>query len=418
MSLVFVQNDDGTPLMPTGRNKKVRELLRDQRAVVVCRIPFTIRLCYHSRGFVQKVNVGVDLGSKHVAISATTQKKELLAIQVELRTDVTKKISEKKQYRRSRRYRDTRHREARFNNRVKVKGWLPPSIQQKENSVISKLSTKVDSILPVSMFVFEIAKFDTQKLKDPNISGEEYQNGNMLNFYNVREYVFWKSGYKCQYCKGKSGDPVLHMHHIESRQTGGNSPDNLVALCETCHKRLHAGEIKLNIKRGKSYRDAAYMNSMKKSIYNKAVSKFGKERVSTTMGYITTAKRKEHGIAKSHLNDALCISGNPTATPAEVFYTMKDVTRHSRSLHVSKMKKGGKRRRAVADHWIGGSNFQRYDFVQYGEKKAFISGSTNGRLVLRNIDWTRATDKPSVSAKSVKFLYRKKGSFIIQEFKR
>ena len=87
-----------------------------------------------------------------------------------------------------------------------------------------------------------------------------------MGFWNVREYVLFRDNHQCQCCKGKSKDNRLNVHHIESRKTGGNSPSNLITLCETCHNDYHQGKIKLNIKRGKSFRDAAFMGIMRKAL--------------------------------------------------------------------------------------------------------------------------------------------------------
>src|SRR6266699_2908506 len=61
-----------------------------------------------------------------------------------------------------------------------------------------------------------------------------YQQGPQLGFWNVREYVLFRDGHTCKWCLGKSGDKIFNVHHIESRKTGGDSPDNLITLCETC----------------------------------------------------------------------------------------------------------------------------------------------------------------------------------------
>lgn len=411
---VYVQAKDGTPLMPTRRKGKVRWLLRLKQAKVVRLCPFTIRLLYDSERYVQKVSVGVDLGSKHVGISSTTKRRELLACLAELRQQVSKNLAERSQARGSRRNRKTRHRKACFLNRKKGDGWLPPSILQKVQSAKNLLSL-IEKTLPVDKVRIEVGNFDIQKMENPDISGVEYQQGRQLGFENVKAFVLYRDGYKCRKCQGHSGDPVLVVHHVESRQTGGNSPGNLVTLCSTCHNRLHRGEIDLEIDRNRSYRDAAHMNAMKKAVYNEAISIFGKEKVEITFGYKTKFIRIQNGISKSHLSDARVISGNPKAKPLDSCFFIRYVPRHTRSLHVMKPSKGGIRRSTVASHWIGKSRLQRYDFVQYGNIKAFISGSTNGRPVLRNMDWTLAVDKSSVSAKSVKLIYRKKGSFIIQK---
>ena len=94
----------------------------------------------------------------------------------------------------------------------------------------------------------EVASFDIQKIKNPEITGGEYQQGEQLNFWNVREYVLFRDNHTCQYCHGKSGDKVLNVHHLESRKTGGDAPNNLITLCETCHKKYHEGKIQLKQK--------------------------------------------------------------------------------------------------------------------------------------------------------------------------
>ena len=126
-------------------------------------------------------------------------------------------------------------------------------------------------MLPISDITVETASFDIQKIKHPEISGEEYQQGEQLGFWNVREYVLFRDAHKCQCCHSKSKDPVLNVHHIESRKTGGNAPNNLVTLCETCHKSYHSGTIKLpkTIHRGMRFRDAAFMGIMRWVFYKR-----------------------------------------------------------------------------------------------------------------------------------------------------
>ena len=126
-------------------------------------------------------------------------------------------------------------------------------------------------ILPVTKIIVETASFDIHKIKDPDISGTGYQQGEQLDFWNVREYVLSRDGHTCQCCKGKSKDPVLNVHHIESRKTGGDAPNNLITLCETCHKGYHSGAVQLPkaIHRGMRFKDAAFMGIMRWAFYNK-----------------------------------------------------------------------------------------------------------------------------------------------------
>ena len=271
--MVYVQDIDGKPMMPTTRHGKVRRLLKDSKAVVVNTCPFTIKLMYKTSGYKQEIVLGVDAGTKHVGLSATTKSKELYSSEVILRSDIVELLSTRRESRRARRNR-LRYRKPRFENRVKSKrlGWVAPSVRHRIDAHI-RVIDNVCSILPVSRVIVEVAQFDTQKIKNPDISGDEYQEGDQLGFWNVREYILARDGHKCQHCKGKSKDPILNVHHIESRKTGGDSPSNLITLCETCHKEYHKGNIDLKVKRGKSLRDAAVMGIMKWKLYEELKSR-------------------------------------------------------------------------------------------------------------------------------------------------
>lgn len=260
--MVYVLNKNGQPLMPTNRHGNVRRLLKSDKAKVVKRCPFTIQLLYDTTTHTQNITLGVDAGSKHIGVSATTKSKVLYKADVELRNDIVSLLSTRRQNRRTRRNRKTRYRKPRFNNRVscKKKGWLAPSVRQKVNTHLTVVA-KVHQILPITRIIVETASFNIQKIKNPMISGTDYQQGDQLDFWNVREYVLFRDGHICQCCKGKSKDKILNVHHIESRKIGGNSPSNLITLCETCHKGHHKGIVKLpkTIHRGMSFRDASFM---------------------------------------------------------------------------------------------------------------------------------------------------------------
>lgn len=416
--MVYVIDINGNPLMPTERHGKVRRLLREGHAAVVRRAPFTIRLLYEVSGFIQDVTIGVDAGSKTVGLSASTETKELYCSEVTLRNDIVNLISTRRESRRTRRSRKLRYRAARFNNRVssRKEGWLAPSVRQKTDSHL-RIIDMVCSVLPVRNIIVEVAQFDTQLLKNPEIGSEQYQRGEQLGFWNTREYVLFRDNHQCQHCHGKSKDNILNVHHLESRKTGGDSPDNLITLCETCHKAYHRGEIQLKAKRGfKSLRDAAFMSIMRWAVYNRLKLNYPGKNVHITYGYITKHRRIENGIEKSHCSDAFCIAGNLQAKRSDNITIGRCVPRHGRSMHVFVPTTGGKRRSAIAPHWIGKSRLQRFDTVRYEKRECIISGSTHGRPVLKNVDWTKAISSPSVNQKTVQFLSRKHGSIIYQMF--
>ena len=401
--MVYVLDKDGKPLMPTVRHGKVRRLLRDEKAHVVRLQPFTIQLDYESTTYKQEVSLGVDAGSVHIGVSATTEKRELFAAEVVLRTDIVKKLASRLELRRGRRFRKTRYRKPRFDNRRRKEGWLAPSVRNKVESHL-KVIRLVHSLLPVTKTTIEVAQFDAQKIKNDAIQGVEYQQGEQMGFWNVREYVLARDYHTCQHCKGKSGDKILNVHHLESRKTGGNAPSNLITLCETCHKAYHRGEFEFKVKRSTSLRDASVMNIMRWAVYEQAKAEF--ENVHLTYAYVTKHTRIKSGIEKTHCADAFCISRNVKVVRSGSYLKCRSLSRHTRALHVCNPKKGGIRRSAVASHWIGKSRLQRFDSVEWNGVKCFIFGSTNGRPILRDIDGKSVTPTASVNAKEVTFNLR------------
>lgn len=371
--LVYVLNTIGHPLMPTERCGKVRRLLQQGKAKVVKRTPFTIQLLYDTTSHTQPIMLGVDAGSKHIGLSATTKDKELYASDIMLRNDITNLLSTRREMRRDRRNRKTRYRKAKFNNRVhsKHKGWLAPSVEQKIQCHLTVIA-KVHKILPITKIIVETASFDIQKIKNPNISGSEYKQGEQLGFWNVREYVLFRDDHTCQCCKGKSKDTALNIHHIESRKTGGNAPNNLITLCETCHKGYHNGTVKLpkTIHRGMSFRDAAFMGIMRWTFYDKLKELY--PDVSHTYGYITKNTRIESHLPKDHYIDARCISGNTTAQPLGYVFYQKKVRCHNRQLHRMTILKGGYRKCNQAPYIVKG--FRLFDKVLYNNRECFIFG--------------------------------------------
>lgn len=373
--MVYVLSKTGQPLMPTENHAKVRVLLKQQKAKVVHRCPFTIQLLYDSTDYTQPVSLGIDAGSRHIGVSATTETKVLYEADVTLRNDIVDLLSTRREARRTRRSRKTRYRKPRFNNRIRKDGWLAPSIQQKVDTHLTVVH-KATEILPVSSITVETASFDIQKIKNPDISGTGYQQGEQLDFWNVREYVLFRDGHKCQCCKGKSKDPVLNVHHIESRKTGGNSPNNLITLCGTCHKGYHKGTVTLPkaIHRGMKFKDAAFMGVMRWAFYNRMKETYEPLgiMVNMTYGYITKNSRIEHNLPKDHFIDARCISGHPDATSNGMVFYQKKVRCHNRQIHKQKILKGGIRKRNQAPYLVKG--FRLFEKVKYHGKQYFIFG--------------------------------------------
>ena len=411
---VYVINKHGQPIMPC-KPQKARVLLQEGKATVVKQVPFTIKLLYGSSGYKQPISLGMDAGSKHIGIVATTAKKVLYAEELSPRNDVVKLLSVRRQNRRTRRNRKTRYREARFDNRIhsKYKGWVAPSVEIKIQEHISAV-LRIQKILPLSEIHVETAEFDTQRLKAMTEGktipvGTDYQKGEMYDQYNVRQYVLFRDGYKCQCCGGQGDGVKLHVHHKESRQTGGNAPNNLITLCEDCHKALHAGTIQISdgkAKRGKSYRDATFMGIMRKAMVSK-LRELVDIPVTETYGYITKYYRELYHVEKTHINDAIMISKNFEAIADDTYYISKAVRHHNRQLHKNTILKGGVRKRNQTTHVVKG--FRLFDLVRYENSFYYVFGRRkNGFMDIRTLDGEKV-NKGSVSYKRLKIVSASKG---------
>lgn len=407
--MVYVLSKNGQPLMPTENYAKVRIFLKNGKAVVKNRCPFTIALTYESTTYTQSLVLGVDAGSKTIGESVSSDTKEYYSGETSVRNDIVDLLSTRHEFRRSRRNRTTRYRAPRFDNRVhsKNKGWLAPSIENKCQSHINVIG-KIAKILPISHITVELASFDTQKLKADmeelkRPEGTDYQQGDMLGFWNCREYVFWRDNHECQCCHSKSKNKILNVHHIESRKTGGNAPNNLITLCETCHKAYHAGKIALpkDIKRKASYRDAAFMGIMRWAVYNRLKDIYP-GKVSITYGYITKNTRIENGLPKEHHVDALCIAGHPKAERDDVCYYGRKIHCHNRQIHKATINKGGTRKLNQTPRYVKG--YQLFDTVSYKGMPYFIFGRrSSGFFDIRTLDGIKI-NKGSISFKKIKLL--------------
>ena len=427
--MVYVLNNLGQPLMPTSDYRKVRLLLKENKAIVVKRTPFTIRLTIRTKNYKQPIVLGIDAGSKTIGCSAATENKELFAAEIKPRNDVVDLLSTRREFRRSRRNKTTRYRAPRFNNRVhsKYKGWLAPSVEVKIQEHITSIK-RICKLLPITKVAVETAEFDLQLIKALETAttipiGTAYSLGPMLGHYNVRQYVLFRDNYKCQHCGCHGKGVKLHVHHIESRKIGGDAPDNLITLCEDCHKKLHKGLIKVTkaLKRKtKSTRDAAFMGIMRKTLMQRLRSEL-MIPIKETKGYITKYTRVEVlKLAKSHINDALAIAAGirrhgVLTRPINIkrvdkSYLIKPVRHHNRQIHKATINKGGVRKLNQAPKYVKG--FRLFDKVLYNSQECFIWGRrTSGSMLLRLLDGTLIKD--GVSYKKLKLLERNNNYLII-----
>lgn len=400
---VFVLNQRCEPLMPTTA-RKARVLLKEGKAKVVRRTPFTIQLSIATGETKQEVILGVDTGSKMVGLSVVTPKKEVFSGELTLRNDVVDLLTTRRQNRRTRRSR-LRYRAPRFLNRGK-KGKLAPSVNVKIEGHLKVIGT-LHKVLPITKIIVETASFDIQKIKNPDIKGVDYQKGEQLGFANVKAYVLSRDDYKCK--SGKvNHSKKLHVHHIKFRSDGGsNAPNNLITLCEDCHCKLHKGELKLNFSKKINYRDMSFMGIMRKALLSKLSLIY--DNVEETFGYITKEVRIANNLPKEHRVDALCITGNPEIEKCKVRYILKQARRQNRQIHKVNILKGGKKKLNQASWKVKG--FGLFDRILFDKIECFIFGRrATGYFDLRKLDGTIV--HRSGSFKKLELLERKCGILI------
>ena len=174
-------------------------------------------------------------------------------------------------------------------------------------------------------------------------------------------------------------------------------PNNLITLCETCHKGYHNGTVKLpkTIKRGMSFRDASFMGIMRWAFYNRLKEIY--PNVSMTYGYITKNTRIKNNLPKEHYIDARCISGNPNAEPLGYYFYQKKVRCHNRQIHKANILKCGKKKLNQASYLVKG--FRLFDKVEFDGQIGFIFGrrnsgyfdirKLNGEVIHRSASWKK-----------------------------
>ena len=416
---IYVLDIAGKPLMPTHKPGKVRHMLNDGRAIIVNYYPFTIKLTYVTTNYVQLVTLGVDAGSVHVGVSASTEKKELYSAEIDLRSKEMSKLIEKRAAARGMRHYHLRYRKPRFNNRIasRREGWLSPSIKHRVNSHI-RIVGNVMKILPISKVIIEVGLFDAQKISNPEISGEEYQKGQRKGFDNTKAFVRFRDKNTCQQCGSKDHIEVHHIQHREDR--GPDRPDNLICLCQKCHYEHHNNGLVLkkfrtiNKKNAVSLRDAAAMNLIKDKIFSELKELHLNIPIWRTYGYITKHNRRKYNIEKSHANDAFVIAKNFKAEPLDYMFKGFQVRRHNRKIHKDTILKGNKLKKNQSAHLV--FCFARFDRVRYDGKECFVyARRTSGSFDLRDIDGSVITH--SVTQKKIK-LIRHENSIIIKKIKK
>ncbi|AGB40090.1 restriction endonuclease [Halobacteroides halobius DSM 5150] len=316
----FVLDSKGKLLDPT-KSKKAWYLIRKGKASLVEEYPLIIKLKREvpkDQVNSDKLILGIDDGTKKVGFALVqkcqTKNKVLFKAVMEQRQDVSKKMEERRGYRRYRRS-HKRYRPARFDNRSssKRKGRIPPSILQKKQAIL-RVVNKLKKYIRIDKIVLEDVSIDIRKLTEGReLYNWEYQESNRLD-ENLRKATLYRDDCTCQLCG--TTETMLHAHHIMPRRDGGaDSIYNLITLCKACHKdKVDNNEYQykdqflaiIDSKELSDLKSASHVMQGKTWLRDK-LSKIAQLEI--TSGGNTANKRIDYEIEKSHSNDAICTTG-------------------------------------------------------------------------------------------------------------
>ena len=312
---VFVIDSNKKPLSPC-HPSVARKLLTQRKAVIFRRYPFTIELNKNVENLQSEpIELKLDPGSKTTGIALVQGNKVIWGAELTHRGQAIKmSLESRRSLRRSRRNRHTRYRQARFLNRKRSEGWLAPSLQHRVETSLTWVN-KLIKLAPIGSIVQELVKFDLQKVENPEITGIEYQQGE-LQGYEVRQYLLEKWQRKCAYC-GTENVP-LQVEHIYPKAKGGsNRISNLCLSCEKCNLKKGTQDIKEFLAKKpdvlkrilsqskRPLKDATAVNSTRWALFNR-LKEMGLP-VSTGSGGLTQFNRTRLNLPQTHWIDAACV---------------------------------------------------------------------------------------------------------------
>ena len=315
---VFVLNANKQPLNPL-HPAQARRLLTEKKAAVFRRYPFTIILKKEVEEAPEPITLKLDPGSKVTGLSLVQGNRVIWGAELSHRGQQIKdSLTSRRQLRRSRRNRKTRYRQPRFLNRTRPQGGLAPSLMHRVLTTLTWVKRLI-KFAPVDSIAMELVKFDTQALDRPEISGIEYQQGELMG-YELREYLLEKFNRTCQYC-GAKNVPLQGEHLVPKSKGGSNRVSNLTLACEPCNRAKGTQDIQdflsgrtallaRILKQAKApLKDAAAINSTRWALLN-ALKELGLP-VTTGSGGQTKFNRLRLKLNKAHWIDAACVSEIP-----------------------------------------------------------------------------------------------------------
>jgi len=390
MNVVYVLSPDRVPLMPCAC-VIARLLLKQGKAKVVRRTPFTIKLLFQPEDTsVQPLTLGVDTGSALIGSAVSNERGSVVYLsEVQIRNDIAETMKERARARRNRRNRKTRYRPARWLNRKNSikQGRFSPTMKSKIDAHLREIRF-VQSLLPITSIVLETGTFDPHALKNPEVLHNKwlYQKGIHYGYANTKAYVLTRDNYTCQHCKGKSKDTRLEVHHVVFRsQNGSDEEANLLTLCKTCHDGLHTGTITLKHtgKKKGTLRHATQMNSIRVQLLRQIEAE-------ETWGFITKEHRILAGLPKEHIFDATMIA---TRGVKPTFCTTRVLSKRCVSDGDYQQTKGVRSEQRITTGKIRG--FRKFDKVRYLGQEYFIKGRmSTGYAILMDISGNKIALKP------------------------
>ena len=351
---------DGTPLMPTKRCGKVRHLLETGKAVAIKTKPFTIRLKYETTKYVQDLYAGIDTGRENIGSSVSKENGENVYL-ADTRSNngtIHKQMYDRAGFRRERRRHDRQNKqrkakhdhtemqngdkdkvrtthdcisrkvsypgaekpvthkviqgkEGRFNNRKRPEGWITPSARQLVQVTMNEVKFMCDT-MPIKQLSVERVAFDFQKLANVHIQKWQYSKGPLYGYNSYKDYVYDEQKGRCPFC----GEEITQYHHMKPRhKRGTDTVQNILGVCESCHRKIHSGEITDEMlhkaKDGvvQSF-EVSLLNSVMPALID-ALKDFCNKRgirLVVTDGKATSDARDKYHIQKDHSTDAYCIS--------------------------------------------------------------------------------------------------------------
>lgn len=317
MSKVFLVDTMQRPLDPVHPGW-ARKLLSTGQAAVFRRYPFTLILKKEMADpVVQPLRLKVDPGSQTTGIAIVNDASGEVVFAAELEhrgQQIKAALDSRRAIRRSRRQRNTQYRKPRFANRRRREGWLPTSLESRIANILT-WTRRLMRLCPIAAISQELVKFDLQQMDHPEISGIEYQQGE-LHGYELREYMLEKWGRRCAYCHAQ--DVPLQIEHIVCRARGGSSRvSNLTLACAPCNAKKGTQDITAFLKHKPDVlkhilaqaqaplKDASTVNVTRWALYErlKAVGL----PIECGSGGLTKYNRVTRALEKAHWLDAACV---------------------------------------------------------------------------------------------------------------